>query len=128
MLFDELVKRYYENNQQKKKYTDLVAADNNEIKSRMLAQGDEVVETDAFKVSCKTIETEDFDQAKLLDKIKKLWQAQNGDVECPWIQRVEVVDMEAVTNAIYDGMIVADELNDCKTKKTQVRLTVNPLK
>jgi len=126
--FGALVARYFENNTKKKAISDLVEKDNKEIKQIMLSAGDEVREVDGLKVTCKTIESEDFDQAKLLYKIKQLWVAQNPGTKCPWIQTVEVVDMEAVTNAIYDGMIQATDLADCKTKKTQTRLTVTKIK
>lgn len=121
----EIVSRYYENKQVEKKLSDKIKADNEEIKKEMLSANIETENFGDYKVTCKTIVTEDFDQDKLLKKIKSIWAEQNGSMTCPWVKQVEIVDMEALTEAIYDEMLSGDDLKDCKVQKSQVRLTVS---
>lgn len=122
---DELVPRYYANKIAENALKKENAKDNNEIKSIMLKAKKETENIGDYKISCKTIVTEDFDKDLLLKKVKSIWTEKNGSMTCPWIDRIEVVNDEALEEAIYNGLINPEDLKSCKVSKSQVRLTVS---
>ena len=70
-----------------------------------------------YTVKLSTVTSESFDDAKLIAKLKAL-----GNTEC--IKTVEVADMNAIENAIYNGKLNASELADCKVTNTTQRLII----
>jgi hypothetical protein len=124
---DELVPRYYANKETEKILKKEIDDDNKEIKSIMLNSNSENENVGEYKVTCKTIVTEDFDKDLLVAKLKSLWEQTPGSegIVCPWLDFVPVVNDEALENAIYDGQINPDDLKSCKVSKSQVRLTVS---
>jgi len=125
---NELVPRYYENKETEKVLKKEIDADNKAIKQIMLDSNSENEVIEGYKVSCKTIVTEDFDKDLLVSKLKKLWTEQNGTLDCPWIEYVPKVNDEALEDAIYNGEINPEDLKSCKVSKSQVRLTIRKVK
>lgn len=124
----ELIDRYGNLKSEMDSYKKQVDADNAEIKSIMTSLGSENAEGDSYKVTCKVIESEKFNEAKLLAKVKSLWSEHHGSMTNPYIQRIEVVNMEELEQAIYSGEIDPKQLADCKETSTQTRLTVSKIK
>lgn len=94
-----------------------------DIKDRMSKNMSYEVSTDKFTAKLSNIETKSFDEPKLLMKLKSM-----GDIAKSVIRTVEVVDMTALENAIYNREIDASALTDCQIVKTQQRLTVTKIK
>lgn len=120
-----LIDKYGDENKEYNDLKKIVEEDKLEIKRIMLEAGSENEEGNNYKVSCKTIVTEDFNLDKLLAKLKSMWKE---DSDNPYIKTIEIVDMEAVEQAIYSGEIDAKKLASCKESKSQVRLSVSKLK
>lgn len=94
-----------------------------DIKERMSKDDVGEVFTDKYKAKLSVIESKSFDEAKLLMKLKSM-----GDIAKSVIRTVEVVDMTALENAIYNKEIDASALTECQVVKTQQRLTVTEIK
>lgn len=94
-----------------------------DIKERMSKDNVGEVFADKYKAKLSVIESKSFDEAKLLMKLKNM-----GDIAKSVIRTVEVVDMTALENAIYNKEIDASALTDCQVVKTQQRLTVTKVK
>lgn len=94
-----------------------------DIKERMSKDNVGEVFADKYKAKLSVIESKSFDEAKLLMKLKSM-----GDIAKSVIRTVEVVDMTALENAIYNKEIDASALTDCQVVKTQQRLTVTEIK
>lgn len=122
-----LIDKYGDENAECNRLKKIVKEDNEEIKKIMLESGDENSEGNNYKVTCKTIVTEDFNEDKLLVKLKELW-SDMGSMTNPYIKMIEVPNMEEIEKAIYSGELDPKELASCKESKSQVRLTVSKLK
>ena len=112
----EVIERFGKNNEQIKSLKKVTDEDNATIKSLMAGKMD-TAESDNFVAKYSVTKSESFDEAKLLERLKELGLKQV-------IKTVEVVDMELLENAIYDGMISGSELVDCKVTKETPRLVV----
>lgn len=127
----ELVQRYYDNKQEFDALKKVVDADNKDIKEVMcksLVDNEAKFTANDIVATVKVIETEDFDNDKLVAKLKSIWSAEHGSMTNPWLKVVYQVDMEALQDAIYDNQIDPNDLKDCKVKKSQTRLTVRKVK
>lgn len=122
-----LIDKYGDENAECNRLKKIVKEDNEAIKEIMLENGNETSEGSNYKVTCKTIVTEDFNEDKLLVKLKELW-SNMGSMTNPYIKMVEVPNMEEIEKAIYSGELDPKELSSCKESKSQVRLTVSKLK
>lgn len=122
-----LIDKYGDENAECNRLKKIVKEDNEEIKKIMLESGNENSEGNNYKVTCKTIVTEDFNEDKLLAKLKELW-SDMGSMTNPYIKMIEVPNMEEIEKAIYSGELDPKELASCKESKSQVRLTVSKLK
>lgn len=128
MELGTLIKKYYQNKRELDGYKKICEEDKNAIKNVMLSDNLETFKSGDLVASCKTITSESFDDDKLITKLKTVWKEQSGSKKCPWVKTIEMPDMEAIENAIYDGLIKPDDLKSCKVKKQQVRLTVSKVK
>lgn len=113
----QLIERFGANNEQVKALKKLTDADNAEIKQLMVAGNLSSVESDTFVATYSVTKQESFDETKLLDKIKELGLTNV-------IKTVEVVDMELLESAIYDGEVSGADLADCKVIKEIPKLLV----
>lgn len=113
----QLVERFGINNEQVKSLKKLTDADNAEIKKLMVASSLASVESEQFVAAYSVTKQESFDETKLIQKLKDL-----GVTNV--IKTVEVVDMELLESAIYDGEVSGSDLADCKVIKETPKLVV----
>ena len=113
----ELIPRYYEMKSEMDSYKKQCDADNAEIKRIMIENKSLEESADGYKAKITVVEKEDFNEIKLLQKLKEI-----GKTEC--IKTKEYVDMDVLENIIYNHELDPKELADCKTSKTEYRLKV----
>ena len=110
----------------------LVDAGNKEIKSICKELSIEKLENvDGWNMTYKVKEKHNIDEDKMLAIIKQYW-SKNGSMQCPYIKKVEVIDQEALKDAIFRGEIDDKEvllaLKACDTVKYEPALTVSRVK
>ena len=138
MLLEDLIERYGKNKTIVNSYKKDIDEDNEEIKRLIVDQGVPVEGKDGsfkaysnhYTATYSVSKTEDFDETKLIAKLKEL--IDKADIEhLSMIKKCivykPVVDMDALENAIYHGVIPASELNDCRVSKEVARLTVKKI-
>lgn len=116
-----LVSRWAENKTEMDSYKDSVTSDANDIKQMMKELGIKVIEVPGFKATYSERVSQNFNEDKLLAKIKSL-----GFVDC--VKTVEVVDMEKLESLIYDNELDPSELASCKETKVTPTLKLTKLK
>lgn len=116
-----LVSRWAENKTEMDSYKDSVTSDANDIKQMMKELGIKVIEVPGFKATYSERVSQNFNEDKLLAKIKSL-----GFVDC--VKIVEVVDMEKLESLIYDNELDPSELASCKETKVTPTLKLTKLK
>lgn len=116
-----LVSRWAENKTEMDSYKDSVTSDANDIKQMMKELGIKVIEVPGFKATYSERVSQNFNEDKLLAKIKSL-----GFVDC--VKTVEVVDMEKLESLIYDNELDPSELSSCKETKVTPTLKLTKLK
>ena len=121
---NELVARYGKTNAELKVLKTSADADNKEIKSIMSATGLTECEAGGYKAKYSVSKSESFDDDKLVKKLKEL----NVDDIAGLIEYKPVVNMDVLEDAIYNGMINAASLADCKVTKETARLTISKVK
>ena len=113
----ELIPIYHANKLELDSYKKLTDKDNKKIKELMLGNDiNEVIAGDVkatLSISCKY----DFIEDKLLDTLKQL-----GITDV--IETKEIVNMDALESAIYNGRLSAAVLDTCREKKETVTLRV----
>jgi hypothetical protein len=113
----KLIERFGEMNERVKELKKLTDEDNKEIKKFMSTSGLDKVTSEHFVASYSVSKSESFDEEKLINRLKALGCSHV-------IKTVEVVDMELLESAIYDGQIAGSELADCKVVKEIPKLVV----
>lgn len=116
-----LVSRWAENKTEMDSYKDSVTSDANDIKQMMKELGIKAIEVPGFKATYSERVSQNFNEDKLLAKIKSL-----GFVDC--VKTVEVVDMEKLESLIYDNELDPSELASCKETKVTPTLKLTKLK
>lgn len=116
-----LVSRWAENKTEMDSYKDSVTSDANDIKQMMKELGIKAIEVPGFKATYSERVSQNFNEDKLLAKIKSL-----GFVDC--VKTVEVVDMEKLESLIYDNELDPLELASCKETKVTPTLKLTKLK
>ncbi len=117
MELTELIDEFGEQKAELDSIKKLVDANNKVIKSRLTELQLSKASSSKYTVTLSTVTSESFDEPKLVEKLKAL-----GNTDC--IKTVEVPDMNAIENAIYNGKLNASELADCKVTNTTQRLTI----
>lgn len=117
----EFVTRWAYNKTEMDSYKDAVTDDANRIKQMMKELNLEELEVDGFKAVYSERVTSNFNEDKLLAKIKEL-----GFDDC--VKTVEVVDMEKLESLIYDNLIDTSSLLSCKETKVTPTLKLVKLK
>lgn len=117
MQLNDVINRYCLNKSELDSYKKLVDEDSKYIKSQL---NNESFDTGEYVATVKTIVTEDFDESKLITKLKEM----DSELISQLIKTKEYVDMELLESAIYEGLIDPTQLKDCKISKSQTRLTV----
>jgi len=118
---DRLIPLFYVNDKEAKQYIEVSEGYKKEIKQLMLDGSIEEFPCGDLRATCKISTREDFNQDRLLAKIKQL--GVQGI-----IKTVEVVDMDALENALYHGQLNAAELVTCRESKEVVTLRVSKIK
>ena len=90
---------------------------NKSIKEQMTESKLPKASSEHYTVTLTEVKSEGFDEVKLLNKLKNL-----GNNEC--IKTIEVVDMNALENAIYNNKLNPADIADCKTSNVTQRLTI----
>lgn len=121
---EDLIKAFYFNDSQKKEYSAIAEEEKARIKAIM--QENEITDYIVGDLKAKYITsvTENFNEDMLLDVLKK-----HGLDGC--IKTVEVVDMDALENAIYHHEVpnsVLKKMDDCRNTKTVISLKVTKVK
>lgn len=90
--------------------TKLVKKDAAVIKEIMISEKLTESISDKYIAKLSFQHKEQFDEEALLKYIKtKIW-ADKGSMECPYIERIEVINWESLENAIYNGTITKKQL------------------
>lgn len=134
----DLIERYGNLKSEMDSYKKQVNADNAEIKSIITKEGTPVIasngttsytaEGETFIATYSVSVSEDFDEDKLISKLRTMdFDGKMAD-EIGLIEYVPKVDMDALENAIYKGQINAAELSDCKIRKETPKLSISKKK
>ena len=119
-----LVKRWGENKTQADALKKLVDTDAAEIKQIMLDEKLDSSISDNYKASLSFQEKESIDEEGLLAYIKSVIWNNKGSMHCPYIKTVEVIDWDAIEQAVYNGEITKEQVlgidNYRSIKKTPV--------
>lgn len=119
---DELVTRYGTLKGEMDSYKKQVDEDNKEIKRLMSEQGLKTVSAGGYVATYSVSKSEGFDEDKLVQKLHSIWKGES--ISNPYIKMVFVPNMEAIENAIYNGVINAAELSDCRVTKETAKLLI----
>lgn len=125
---NELVARYGKTNTEMKLLKKSADEDNKEIKNIMSSTGLSEYEAGGYKAKYSVTKSENFDEEKLVKKLKDYNFGGKSAHEAGLIDYVPVVNMEKLEDFIYDGKINAAQLADCKVVKETPRLTIVKIK
>jgi len=109
MDFDKVVAHYGELDAQIKDLSKERDEDKSAIKDELERQGLSDYTAGGYKVTRQVSYRTTIDEEKMLNVLKTDWAERYGSMECPYIKRVEVVDMEALEAVIYAGEL-SDEV------------------
>ena len=122
MYLDVYVKEYYLAKAEVDKYTKIANEYNEQIKETMKHLNiTEFESTNGLIAKIIIQNREKFNDAKLIDKLKTL-----GVNEA--IKTVEVVDMDALEDSIYNGRLDAANISDCRETTKVTTLKINKKK
>lgn len=117
----EQIRLFYEDKQQLDNYKKSSEEYNKNIKQVMSELDLTEFETEDLIAKIGTQNRESFNEVKLLGKLKSL-----GNISA--IKTKEYVDMDELENLIYNGILNASELTNCKEVKTVTTLKVSKKK
>ena len=123
-VFIKLVEKYYLDKVVVDTYTKLCKPGNEAIKAELVARNISSWQTDDLEVTYRVDVSKTLNETKLLDILKADWVANHGKAKCPWIKKVEVVDMEELEKALYDNQVDARLVESCKEEKRTPKLFV----
>ena len=118
---EELIERFGNLKTEADSYKKQIDADNAKIKKIMKKEGISEYSAGRYRVSYSVAVSENFNDEKLLAKVKELW---HGEGECPYVKTVEVPDMKAIEDAIYHGELNPSDLADCRVRTETPRLNL----
>lgn len=126
---NEIVERYCKNKDVMATYDKQVKADNKLIKELIITEGTNsgdgkfTASGGGYTVTYSVIESQDFDEEKLIDTLKHVSVDGISAEGVGLIKYKPTVDMEVLENLIYNGKIDAAKLASCKTVKKTEKLT-----
>lgn len=109
----------------------------NDIKSEMLSTNNNYIETDSYTATVTARNSESFNEEKLIDAIEHMTYTTENNCKVAVgsglgiIKMKPYVDMDALEDAIYRGLISDEDLiklDACKVTKTSYALTVKKKK
>ena len=118
---NEAINRYGENKEKESKLKKLLEQDNKTIKEQLKSG---THDTGDFVATIKEITSEDFDNDKLVAKLKQIWAEEHGSMTNPYLKITFTPNMEAIEDAIYNNELDPLELQGCKVTKVTQRLTI----
>ena len=117
----ELIRLFYEDKQQLDNYKKSTDESNTKIKEYMTELNLTEFKDEDLTAKISIQNRESFNEARLLDKLSAL--------NVPGVIKTrEYVDMDALEDAIYNGLVDASELTSCKDTKTVTTLKVSKSK
>lgn len=117
----ELIRLFYEDKQQLDNYKKSTDESNTKIKEYMTELNLTEFKDEDLTAKISIQNRESFNEARLLDKLSVL--------NVPGVIKTrEYVDMDALEDAIYNGLVDASELTSCKDTKTVTTLKVSKSK
>lgn len=120
---DQLVGVWGKNKTQADELNKDVKRDADEIKQIMLAEKLDSSISGEYEAKLSFQHKESFDEEGLIQFLQEsLWNEENGP--CPYIKTVQVIDWDAVENAIYSGEINNEQLVEIDKFKTVVETPV----
>lgn len=121
-MLNSSIECFYEDKQLFDKYKKSTEEYNAEIKELMKKLNKDQFETDGGLIAKVSVQKrESFDENKLIAKLKDL--KTEGIIKTK-----EYVDMDELENLIYNGILNASELTNCKEVKTVTTLKVSKKK
>lgn len=123
----EVINRYGDNKTEMDRYKKLCDADNSLIKTEMIGDKMDSIDTDKYIAKITTVDKSFMDEPKLLNVIHSF----NIPNSLGIIKTKKYIDEDALESAIYNGEIsqeVMDKIAECKVEKTEYRLTVRKKK
>ena len=120
MTTEEQIIAYCEKKEEEKALSKTIKKLNSDIKAFLGNLKDKKTQVGDWQVELRHKVTEDIDELKLLTVVKGFWSEKNGSMECPFVKRIEVVDMDALEGAIYRNEIPKEvllEIDGCRVKK-----------
>lgn len=118
---EALIKIFYQHKKKLNHYDELTKGENSQIKEMMTSGGMDSYTFDGYKALIVESHKDTIDEDMLLEILKD-----NKLTNC--IKIVEVVDMDALENAIYNGKVpmnVMKKMDSCKKSSTVVSLRVS---
>lgn len=131
MTAEEQIKAYCEKKEEEKKLSSEIKKLGAGIKEFLGGLEDGKQVADGWVVRLQPKITEDMDYEKLVYILKEYWESIYGDIPCPYIRQVEVVNEEALESALYKGDIpedIIDKIDGCRIKKKTVSLVYSRVK
>lgn len=121
-ILNNTIRMFYDDKQQLDYYKKATDKSNKEIKELMQQLDTEEFETDNGLIAKMSIQNrESFNEEKLITKLKEL------NVTAP-IKTIEVIDYEALEDVIYNNILDATKITDCKQSKEVITLKVTKKK
>ena len=125
-----LVPSYQENKTNEKIYKDAVSKEGAEIKDIMKAYNLAEFEEGGVIAKYNVSERTSFNNQALLEKLKALKDSKKltPAIFRKIVKKVEIVDMDALEEALYKDQVEAAELSSCQESKVVATLTLGKVK
>ena len=127
-LLKALIPIYVENKREADDYAKLAKKYNADIKNMMRELDISDISNGSYVIKRSIVKTAKMDEQKMIEILKRVW---TGDGENPYIKTVEVVDLDAVENAMYNNAFSQDiiaEFSACDISTTIEKLTISKVK
>lgn len=124
----ELVARWGSNKSTADNLKKDIEADAAKIKQIMIDEELEESESGGFLAKLSFQNKESMDEEGLLKFIKSVLWNGKGSMECPYIERIEVINFDALEKAMYEGTISKEQVLEMNKFKIVTRVPVLKLK
>ena len=127
----ERVDLYCDSKEAEKTLNKDIKALNEKIKQEMRNGNMTEMQTDKYVVTLESRVTDEIDPALMLMALKKYWDKEHAEEQCPFIRTVEVIDEDALEKFMYSNKLPEEtmsELEKCRKKKVTTALTYKKVK
>lgn len=129
MSIKELIQLYAARKQAEKEAKDACSAVTTEVKKYMTDNGMEEAESGEWKVTYKPSERVSMNEEKLIATLKKLARKEKDKERKAEIRKaivkVEAIDEQLLESLIYNGVIEADDIQECTESKVTYTLRLS---